>query len=135
MNQMIPADRSRYKSIRYQKSEFGRIPIASDRAQSGLEFSRLNLVHITPHPGFPWLDGPNQWVLGFVEVFGGVLVLRRIATTHMFADQAHPQVDPGVAHFHAFFTDASRRVPKLDFVKMAAFFRHESLWRRVLKFQ
>jgi hypothetical protein len=39
---------------------------------------------------------------GLVEVFGGVLVLGRIAATDMAADQAQAQVDPGISHLEAF---------------------------------
>src|SRR5579872_7073866 len=42
-------------------------------------------------------------MLGLVEVFGGMLVLRRIAAAHVPAAETFPQMDPGVAHLEAFF--------------------------------
>jgi hypothetical protein len=38
---------------------------------------------------------------GLVEVLGGVLVLGRIAAADVTADQAQPQMDPGVSHLKA----------------------------------
>jgi hypothetical protein len=43
-------------------------------------------------------------------MLGGVFVLRRIATTHVSATQAEPQVNPGVAHLQAFFTTLALRL-------------------------
>jgi hypothetical protein len=37
-----------------------------------------------------------------MKVFGGVPVPGRIATTDVTADQAFPQMDPGVAHLQTF---------------------------------
>jgi len=37
-----------------------------------------------------------------MEVFGGVFVLGRIAAAHVAANQAFPQMDPGIAHLQAF---------------------------------
>jgi hypothetical protein len=42
-------------------------------------------------------------VLGGVKVFGGVLVLGRIAATDVAATQAQAQVDPSIAHLQALF--------------------------------
>jgi hypothetical protein len=59
-----------------------------------------------------------------LEVFGGVLVLRRIAAPHVPADHAHPQVNPGVAHFHALFADMRAGGGELDLIQMLAFLGH-----------
>src|SRR5690242_18649358 len=37
-----------------------------------------------------------------MEVFGGVFVLGRITAAHVAANQAFPQMDPGIAHLEAF---------------------------------
>jgi hypothetical protein len=41
-------------------------------------------------------------VFGVMEMFSGVFVLGRIAAAHMAANQALPQMDPGIAHLQAF---------------------------------
>jgi len=40
-------------------------------------------------------------MLGLMKVLGRVLVLRRVTTTDMAADEAFPQMNPGIAHFKA----------------------------------
>ena len=41
----------------------------------------------------------------FVKVFGGVFVLGRVAATNIAADEAHAQMDPGIAELHAILTN------------------------------
>jgi hypothetical protein len=41
-------------------------------------------------------------MFGRVKMLGGMLILRRIATTHVPAFQARPQMHPSVAYFDAF---------------------------------
>jgi hypothetical protein len=66
-------------------------------------------------------------MLGVVEVLGGVLVLGRVTTADLSTDEAHTQVDPGIAHLHALFTDMFLCFSYFDLVKMGAFFRHKFL--------
>jgi hypothetical protein len=66
-------------------------------------------------------------VLGFVEMLGGVLVLRRVTTAHVPANETHAQVHPGVAGFYAVFADVRVRLCELDLVQVYAFCRHPSL--------
>jgi hypothetical protein len=63
----------------------------------------------------------------FVKVFGGVLVLGRVAATHIAADKAHAQVDPGVAKLHAILTKMLVRFSYFDLIKVGTFFWHRSL--------
>jgi hypothetical protein len=63
-------------------------------------------------------------VLGVVKVLGGVLILGRVATGRMSADQAHAQVDPGVACLDAVFAHMLVRLSYFDLVKVSAFFCH-----------
>jgi hypothetical protein len=44
-------------------------------------FSRHDLIHITPDPRFSRFDGTHKRVFGSVKVLGGVLVLGRIAAS------------------------------------------------------
>jgi hypothetical protein len=63
-------------------------------------------------------------MLGFVEVFGGVLILGRVATTHLPTNEAQTQVDPRVSHFHALFTHVLVGFSEFDLVEMSAFGCH-----------
>jgi len=89
-----------------------------------LNLSRKDFVHVTPDPTFSRLNGANQGVRAGMEMFGGVLVLRGIATTHVAADEAKPQVDPSVSQLHALFADMSVSVLDLNLVQMSAVFSH-----------
>jgi len=57
-------------------------------------------------------------MLNLMEMLGGVPVLRGIAASHVPASQAKPQVDPFVAHFHAFFANMLVSGFKLDLVQV-----------------
>jgi hypothetical protein len=63
---------------------------------------------------------------GVVKVLRGVLVFGRIATPHVSANQAHTQMDPGIAELDALLAYMSLRFSYLDLVKMRAYFRHKS---------
>jgi hypothetical protein len=54
-----------------------------------------------------------------VVVLGGVLVLGTVAAAHVAARQAQPQVDPGVAHFQAFFAAGGFRLHIPDLTRYA----------------
>ena len=70
-------------------------------------------------------------MLGLMKVFSGVLVLRRVATTYVTADQALPQMDPGVAHLQTFFATLATRFYLSYFSQVAA---TSFLTRHVLSF-
>jgi hypothetical protein len=53
-----------------------------------------------------------------MEMLRGVFILRRIATTHMAAYHAHPQVNPRVMHFQTLFAAVRARLHVLDLVDM-----------------
>src|SRR5579862_541369 len=67
------------------------------------------LVHIAPAPVFTGLEGSDDGMFGLAEVFRGMFVLGGITATHVSADQALPQMDPGVAHFQALFAALAGR--------------------------
>jgi hypothetical protein len=81
-------------------------------------------VNVTPDPFFSGLDRANQGMAGVMKMLGGMFVLRRIAAAHVPADHAHPQVNPGVAHFDALCTDVNVGGPELDLIQMLAFLCH-----------
>jgi hypothetical protein len=62
-----------------------------------------------------------------VEVFGGVLVLRRVAASDIAACKAHAQMNPLVTRFNAFLTYMLAGLFDLDLVEMGAFSRHRFL--------
>jgi len=61
-----------------------------------------------------------------VKVLSRMFVLGRIATTHVAAGQAQPQMNPGVAGFHTIFADVCVRFLNLDLIQVRAFLRHRS---------
>jgi hypothetical protein len=71
---------------------------------------RKQLINVAIPPVFSRLERANHRMLARVIMLGGVFVLRRIATTHVSATQAEPQVNPGVAHLQAFFTTLALRL-------------------------
>src|SRR5881628_227915 len=54
-------------------------------------------IDIAPQPPFPPLERAHDGVFRAVEVFRGVLVLRRVAAADVAAGEAEAQVYPGVA--------------------------------------
>ena len=48
----------------------------------------VGVVGIAPNPSFARFDGTDQWVLGLMEVFSGMLVFGRVAASDMTALQA-----------------------------------------------
>jgi hypothetical protein len=54
-----------------------------------------------------------------VEMFGRVLVLRRVAATDMPADQAQPQVNPRVVHLQTLFAAVCMRLHVLNLIEMS----------------
>lgn len=57
-----------------------------------------------------------------VEMFGGMLILGGIAAADVTADHAQTQVDPGIAHLDALFTDMGLGVGEFGLVGVLAGF-------------
>jgi hypothetical protein len=55
-----------------------------------------------------------------MKVFGRVLVLGRIAATHLAANHAQAQMNPSVSDFYAFFASAFVGVFEFDLIEMFA---------------
>jgi hypothetical protein len=66
-------------------------------------------------------------MFGVVKVLGSMLVLGRVATGRMSADQAHTQVNPRIARLNAVFTHMLVGLSYFDLVKVSAFFGHRFL--------
>jgi hypothetical protein len=62
-----------------------------------------DLVYVTPHPAFTWLNRARQRMVFMVRVLRSVAVLGRIATSHLAAVSTHPEMHPGIAQPHALF--------------------------------
>ncbi len=92
--------------------------IASRDKGASTHLSGRNQVHIAPDPCLSRLNGAHERMLRMMEVFGCVLVLRRVATTNLPAFQAQPQMDPGVTGFHTFFTNMLFRAGNPDLIEM-----------------
>ena len=56
----------------------------------------LDLVRVAPTPLLAWLDGTNHRVSAGVEMLCSVLILGRIATTHVTTVETNPQMKPPV---------------------------------------
>lgn len=59
-------------------------------------------------------------MVGTAEVLGRMLILRRIAATHVSADEAKAQVDPCVAQLHAFWANVNVGSADFDLINMFA---------------
>jgi hypothetical protein len=68
-------------------------------------------------------------MLGVVKVLGGVLILGRVTTPDIPADQAHAQVNPGVAGLNAVFANVFIGLSYFDLIEVGALFRHRFLLR------
>ena len=63
------------------------------------------IVSVAVDPPLAFGHIQDERVSGGMMVLGGVLVLRAVAAPHLPADQAHPQVDPGIARIEALLAD------------------------------
>jgi precorrin-6B methylase 1 len=73
-------------------------------------------------------------VLSFVEMFGGVLILGRVATAHMPTAEAQAQVYPGVSGLNALLANMLVGFSDFDLVQVGARFRHGFLQEINLEF-
>jgi SNF family Na+-dependent transporter len=84
----------------------------------------INLVDIAPAPVFSGFERLNNRMMNLVKVFSRVLVLRAVATSDVAAAEAEAQMNPGVAHFKAFFTAFAAGLHFFDFAEMSALVGH-----------
>jgi hypothetical protein len=94
------------------------------------DFAGDHFVDVAPDPVFSGLDRADDRVVAAVEVFGGVLILGRVAAAYLPARHAHSQVNPGVAEFDALFADVFVGGGDFDLIEMFAFLRHFSSPKR-----
>jgi hypothetical protein len=79
---------------------------------------QFKLIDEAPSPILATLNGTHDGMLGFVEMFGSVFVLRGIAATDFPALHAKAQMDPAVASFHALLAALCMRLDVLDLIEM-----------------
>jgi hypothetical protein len=79
-----------------------------------------HFIHVTPPPRVGRKKRFHDGMTARVEMFGGVLVLRRIAAADVAARKTQPEVNPRIAHFQAFLAAFLIRVRDLDLVGMFA---------------
>jgi hypothetical protein len=90
------------------------------RSLSG-DFSRDDFIHVTPDPVFSRLNRAHHRMVFMMKMFGGVLILGRVAASCVSANHAHPQMYPGVAGFDAIFADVLIGSRNFDLIQMFAF--------------
>jgi hypothetical protein len=100
---------------------------ASDHAGSIRRFAHNGIIHVAPNPFLSRLNRTHHRVMYMLKVFGGMLILRRIAATHMSAGHAHPQVNPVIANLYAVFADIHLSGCNFDLIQMLTLPGHDSL--------
>jgi hypothetical protein len=81
---------------------------------------KFDLVDIAPAPILPRFERFDDRVLGRMKMLGRVLVLRRIAATHVPARQAQAQVYPAIAHLQTFLAAAGMWLDVSNLILMRA---------------
>jgi hypothetical protein len=78
----------------------------------------------TPTPALRWVVAFNDGVLSGMKMLGGVPPRRLVATPHVSAGSAYPQMNPMLVNFEAFLTAQSARRDRNDSIEMCAFDLH-----------
>lgn len=68
-----------------------------------------DLVDVAPAPVLARLRAHDEGVVRRSEVLAGVLVLRRVTTSHTTAGEAHPQVEPRITNCETFLAARGAR--------------------------
>jgi hypothetical protein len=83
--------------------------------------SEDHFVHVTPHPILPGLKGPDDRMFRGVEMFGRMLILRRVAATYMPTGEAETEMDPVVSDLQTVFTTGSARFDVSNLFQVSTF--------------
>jgi len=106
---------------------------AAEPSESTRDSFDIHRIHIAPPPFFAALRRLNDGVMGGCKVSTRMLVLRRIAATHMAAFKAHAQMHPLVAGLEATLAAFRSRLDGFDVI----FYMRASLclqrWPLILK--
>jgi hypothetical protein len=68
-----------------------------------------HFIDVAPEPILAGLNGLNNRMFRSMKMLGGVLVFGTVAAADVAALLAEPEMDPGVAHFEAFFAAVNFR--------------------------
>jgi hypothetical protein len=104
------------------------------RFDSGGKFASHNFVDVAPDPRFAGLNRAHDGVLGVMEMFRCMLVLGRIATGGVSANEAHAEVDPAIARFYAVLTNVLVGFFYFDLVEVSTPLRHCSSYIRSIEY-
>src|SRR6266480_5375566 len=94
--------------------------LSSAFSESGGGEIQFEFIDVTPAPSCSGLDRSHDGMRGRMEVFRGVFVFGRIATTDVPAAQAQAKVHPPIPHFQTLFTTSGTRFDILDLIEMGA---------------
>jgi hypothetical protein len=83
-----------------------------------------DLIDVAPDPVLSRLEGLNDWVVGRMEVLGGVLVLGRITTANVSTGETQAQVHPGITGFQTVLTAIGARCYLLYLIEMRTTLGH-----------
>jgi len=78
------------------------------KASSALRLHH-DLIDVAPEPIFSRLGRLHNGMICSMEMLSGMFIFAAIATTHVPASQAHPQMHPGIAGFKALLAAISTR--------------------------
>jgi hypothetical protein len=76
----------------------------------------LDVIYVAPAPLLTGLERAYQRMLSRVKMFGRVFVPRRVAATHVAADETQSQVNPSISRFQALLTTLRVRMNVLNFI-------------------
>src|SRR5215469_15766215 len=82
------------------------------------------LVDIAPYPVLSRLERLNDGMAGGVEMLGSVLVLGRVAATHMPTGETESKMDPGITDLQTVFTSLGTGGDVMYLIKMRTTLRH-----------
>lgn len=97
-----------------------------------LRLFEVDLVDVTPFPRFTGLEGLHDRVAGLMKMFGGMLVLRRIAAAHVTTLKADSQMYLGVARLQGLFAAFRGGLHVTNLAHMFANRRHRCSFESVI---
>jgi len=100
-------------------------------------YLEVDFVDVAPGEFFAGGNRFHDWVVGCLEMFGGVFIFRVVAAAYMSARQAKTKRDPRVTDFYAIFTDCDifgMDVTDLVFVRAGFLLHRNSIGDKIVVF-
>jgi hypothetical protein len=88
-----------------------------------LQLRDHHLINITPAPVLSGLKRFDDGMIRLVKVLCGMFILGGVAAADMAADHTQAQMNPIIAHFHAFLTAQATRRDVLHLIEVRALIR------------